>query len=464
MYFQKEKINSTFSTTNLNETLYFYDVNGLYSYCAINFQYFVGKYEVLIGKEIENISLSNDNFMYKNELMYGTMLVTIVAPKNLFLPYLLYRTVDGKTINTLCSKCCESYLTNCNHSEKERAITGTYFTSEIIYAVKNNYKLLYIHECHKYDNQKPLLKDFIKILNFLKVENSDCLKDCKTLNEKIEYCDYLNKEMELTEPYKLSFENLKNNPSKRSFYKLMANSFFGKFAQKYNKSKTLFAANQFELEEIYFAYDEIRDIFCLNDQICQVQVKPNELKLPPNRSGNCYLAGQITAYARQIMHEHLTNVRNAGATLFHTDTDSICFSLPNNQTNPLMVSDAVGHFKNEIDGNIVSYYSLGSKNYVIVFEKNGVLKSITKSKGLSLTSNLNEQRITSTVFRHYIEQFSKEISEKKEVNQLRYKRQKLNHFQIEPTLEPLTFTNDISKKRFVSLTTSNYVTYPYGYF
>jgi hypothetical protein len=194
-----------------------------------------------------------------------------------------------------------------------------------------------------------------------------------------------------------------------------------------------------------------------------VQVKPNELKLPPNRNSNCYLAGQITAYARQIMHEHLTNVCDAGGTLFQTDTDSICFSLPNNISNPLLISHVVGHFKKEIDGNIISYYSLGAKNYVIVYEENNILKSITKSKGLSLISKLNETKLNQNVFHHYIEQFSKDITEKKEINQLHYKRQKTDHFQIQPSLEPIIFTNDVSKRRYVSLTTANFVTYPYGY-
>ena len=31
------------------------DVNGLYSFCAIQFPYMVGKYEVLIGKSLENL-------------------------------------------------------------------------------------------------------------------------------------------------------------------------------------------------------------------------------------------------------------------------------------------------------------------------------------------------------------------------------------------------------------------------
>jgi hypothetical protein len=448
---------------NSHETFHFFDVNGLYSYCAINYDYFVGKYDILIGNETRNISFENNAFVYNNKILYGTMLVTIVPPKDLFLPFLLYRTSDGKTINTLCSKCCENTCTHCTHSDNERAITGSYFTSEIIYAIRHNYKLLHIHECHCYYSMKPILKDFIKKINFLKLMNSDCLKDYKTYDYKNLYCQYLNNEMNLSEPFSLTVNNVKDNKGKRTLFKLMANSFFGKFAQKHNKSKTLFAANQTQLEEIYFSYDEVKDIFCLNDEVCQVQVKPNEFKLPPNRNSNCYLGGQITAYARQVMHEHLTNLLKIGATLYQTDTDSICFTLPNDQSIPLLISHSLGHFKKEVDGNIVSFYSLGSKNYVIVYEKDNVYKSITKSKGFSLVSDLNQTKLNENLYLHYIDQFSKHISEKKEVNQLRYKRRKLDHFQIEPNLEPLTFTNDVSKRRFVCTNTKHFVTLPYGF-
>jgi len=90
-----------------DEEFHFYDVNGLYSYAAIKFPYFTSKYKVLIGKELRNIIFKNGRFFYNTTQIYGTMLVTILPPKKLFLPCLTFKTSNGKSFNTLCSKCCQ---------------------------------------------------------------------------------------------------------------------------------------------------------------------------------------------------------------------------------------------------------------------------------------------------------------------------------------------------------------------
>jgi hypothetical protein len=244
----------------------------------------------------------------------------------------------------------------------------------------------------------------------------------------------------------------------------MANGFFGKFSQKQNKSKTVFASNQQELENIYFSNVAIKEIFCLNDDICQVQIQPNNFKLPPNRKTNCYIGGQITAYARQIMHEHLTSILRIGGTLYQTDTDSICFTLPQEASIPILVSHAIGHFKNEIDGTIISFHSLGSKNYSIIYERNGKFYSITKVCGLSLKSNTNQNQIDDDLFDNFLEQFVKDSLCSKQIQQSRFKRIKTSHFQIHPCIQHVTFSNDVRTKRFINLKTKNFVTFPYGFF
>jgi hypothetical protein len=448
-----------------NEDLHFYDVNGLYSYAAISFPFFTGKYNVIIGKDVNNITLNNNGFYVSGKEIYGTMLVTILPPRKLFLPFLLTKTVEGKSINTLCSKCSENNTKKllCNHSDNERAITDSYFITEIIYALKQGYKLLYIHECHSYETVKFILKDFVEKINVLKLQNSNCFSDCITDVEKEEYCNYLNNEMNLKEPFLLTVKNVVNNSGKRNFFKLMANGFFGKFSQKQNKSKTIFASNQQELEKIYFSDVEIVDIFSLNDEICQVQIKPNDFKLPPNRKGNCYIGGQITAYARQIMHEHLTSVMRAGGTLYQTDTDSICFSLPKHVSNPLLISHCIGHFKNEIDGKIVSYHSLGPKSYSIVFKNCNKFYTITKIRGLSLRSHVNENKLDDNLFEYYLEQYANSHYCKQKIEQSRFKRLRCNVFQIQPLIDRISFTNDVTNKRFIDFKTKNYQTFPYGF-
>jgi hypothetical protein len=441
--------------------MYFLDVNGLYSFCAIKYKYMTGKYNIAIGKDIQNISLINKQFCYKSKPIMGSMLVTIIAPKDLFFPFLLYRTKSGKTVNTLCSKCCETENKICNHNDNERAITACYMISEIEFALELNYELVTIHECHYYESFDYILRDFVKILNFFKTQNSDCLKFCKNVNDKVIKCNFLNTEMELKEPFLLTPTNIDFQKPKRTFFKLMANGLFGKLEQKNNKTKTVFVNNQTDLEAIFFSENQIEDIFCINDNICQVQISPNELKLRPNRKSNCYIGAQVTAYARSTIYSHIQTLLQNSANIYRVDCDSIIFSIEETLPIPLMISEAVGHFKLEIEGEILSFYSLGPKNYSLTFKKNGHIETICKVSGLSINNSLQKDILNDQLFDYYLSQFLNNKQEKIFVTQQRTKGN-FKKLKISSHIENVIFSNNISSRRFVSKTL-NYVTYPYGF-
>ena len=443
-----------------NENMYFLDINGLYSYCAIKYKYMIGKYKTLIGKDLTNLSLNNNQFFYNNRRLMGSILLTILPPKNLFHPFLMYRNKKGKTINTLCAACCETENKVCKHSDKQRALTSTYMISEIEFALTLNYKILNIHECHIYEESDYILRDFVKILNFFKTKYSNLKKNSDLTNG--DYLDFLNNEMELKEPFLLSERNVSPNVQKRTFYKLMANALFGKFQQKNNKNQLLFVNKHADLENIYNSGNEILDLFCINDKICQVEVTPNVLKLPPNKKGNCYIGAQITAYARQTIYSHLLTLSSIGSFIYQIDCDSLLFSLPLNQKIPLKISDAVGHFKHEISGEILNYYSLGPKNYTITFKNNSKIETISRVRGLSLNNSLNEVNLNSDLFKYYINQFLNKNSEKCVLNQFR-KKGNFKRLKIESNLERITFSNELVKRRTVNAKTKNYATYPLGY-
>ena len=369
-----------------DENLFFLDVNGLYSFCAIKFKFMIGKYKILIGKKLNLLQIKNNNFFYNDQKVMGGILLTILPPQNLFFPYLLYRTKEGKTVNTLCVKCSEMKSLLCNHSSSERAITSCFMISEIEFALTLGYEIITIHECHVYTESDFILKSFIQYLNFFKTKHSDCLRNCKTPVEQNQYCNFLNSKMDLKEPFLLKPDKIQPNPQKRTFYKLMSNALFGKLEQKNDKSQTRFLSKQSDLEDIFFSHNTINDLSCINDQICQVQISPNEMKLPPNRKSNCYLGAQITAFARQIIYCHLQTLKKCNATIYQIDCDSIIFSLPKNTNIPLQISDAVGDFKFEIKGTILNYYSLGPKNYTLTFKNNDKVETISRVCGLSLNN------------------------------------------------------------------------------
>ncbi len=453
---------------NPSENFLAFDINGLYSYCAIKFEFMIGKYEILIGKDLNKIEIKETEFYVNGEIISGTMLVTILPPQNLKYPFLLYRLKNGKTVNTLCVKCAElsskiiySSRTKCKHSNYDRAITSTYFISEISYALKLGYTLISIHECHFYSKKSFILKDFIQKLNCLKIQNSDCLRYFKTFEEKQNYLNFLNEEMELQAPFNLTVKNVHPNKHKKTFYKLMSNALYGKLEQKNNLTKTCYVSSQKELENVYFSENTIEQIIPFNIDICQLEIKTDELKLKPNLKTNCYIGGQITAYARMVIHKYVLDVVNANGCLFYVDTDCIFFSLPKNCVNPLPVSDAVGHFK-EIYTEIDSFFALGPKNYVIKYKENNNLKTITKIRGISLSSSLLENEITSNLFENYMKQFLNDSIVDKQVNQIRTKRFKANNY-VETNLELLTFRNDVNAKRLIVKDDPKLSTVPYGY-
>ena len=443
------------------ENLYFLDINGLYSFCAINFPLMVGKYTTLIGKSLEKISLKDNVFFYNSKRILGSMLLTILPPKNLYFPFLLYRTKSGKTINTLCSSCCEKKNENCLHSDQQRAITSSYMISEIEYALSLNYKVLAIHECHIYERSDFILKDFVHHLNILKLKHSTCLENMKTLNEKLNYCKQLNTDMTLIDPFHLTPHNVKPNFRKRTFYKLMANALFGKLEQRNDKSHTIYVNQQSELEDVFFSENNIIDLNCINSEICEVQISPTSYKIPPNKNSNCYIGAQLTAYARQTIYKYLQVLERSNATIFQVDCDSLIFSLPKTEPIPLPISDAVGHFKHEIK-NIKSYQSLGPKNYCITFEKDNCIQTITKVRGLSLNNSLNENIFTDELFKTYVQQFISKKKEKIQVKQFRT-RGDFKRFKINSTIEQVSFSNALSDRRFICNESPHLNSFPYGY-
>jgi hypothetical protein len=446
---------------NEHNDLHFLDINGLYSFCAINFPYFTGKYDILIGDSITDIKIKEFQFYFQSQPIYGSMLVTILPPKDLFMPFLLYRTKSGKVVNTLCAVCCETESKHCTHNDRQRALTACYFITEISLALKLGYKLLYIHECHFYRTQSYFLSKFVKQLNYLKVRFSNIFKNCGTDLEKQNYCDFLNKEMGLNNHSILTPHNCSNNKSQKELYKLMANSFFGKFQQKRRYVSTCFVQSQSQLEEKFLGEFKVQDIFCFNDQFCQLQIesKPKDI---PDRLHNCYIGGQICAYAREIIYTYLTLIQNSHGKIFYVDTDAVIFSFPKNISLPVQISDAVGHFKSEIDGQITEFYSLGVKSYSITYQSKQQQLNLTKIKGLALNTIAFQKQVSPSTFRLFLENALMNQEKSVYLCQNRITKKYCKN-EIKGSTVNITFRNRISSKRFFPNNCKNFVTYPYGY-
>ena len=243
---------------------------------------------------------------------------------------------------------------------------------------------------------------------------------------------------------------------------MCSNSLLGKLEQKSDKSRIVFASNNAEIENIFFSDQQIDNFFVINDNICELHVKPNILKLKPNRNSNCYLGAQVTAYARQIIHEKAQKVVNLNYKLFHVNCDSLMFSMPVSHTIPFEISHAVGDFKFEIEDEILSYYSLGNKCYSINTKGPFQIKTISKICGISVNGQSNETLINNEIFNLYIERFLYQETKSIKIPQKRFKRnfEKKN---ISQKLANITLSNQISVRRFVNVDDPHYKTFPFGY-
>lgn len=445
-----------------NETFYCVDVNGLYSYCAVNYRYMVGKYDILIGKDINNLVLKNNLFYLENDHILGSMLLTILAPSDLHYPFLMYRKKNGSVVLPLCTKCAENECLECFHIDEDRALTGTYMISEVEFALTLGYKILHVHEVHYYTRSEYVLKDFVKQLNYFKLMASDCFKDCCSIKEKEELCNLINKAMDLNEG-PISPSMINPNLKKRNFYKLMSNSLFGKFIQKSNKPHSKYLNCQDELDELFYTGAKIEDLFCISENVCLANLSVNLCKLPPNRSQNVYVGSQITAYAREVIYKHLMKLMEIpNCKIYQMECDSLFFSLPNNAQCNLNFSPSLGHFKHVYDGEILGFYSLGQKQYCVNYCERDTLHSIFKISGVCLKNRYNSAQLNENSFELFLDKFIEGNNQKFIFLQKKCHSDFIN-LKVISYQQKFTLTNKLSAKRFVNVFDTKLSTYPFGF-
>ena len=446
---------------NEQERLLYFDINGLYSFVAIKNKFMINKYITLIGKSLDNIQIKQNQFFYEGKRAMGAIFLTILPPNNLFYPFLVYKAKNGLLFNTLCSACSELQLNVCTHSDNQRAITGCYMISEIEYCLSLNYKILQIYECHIYVEHDFILREFVQKLTFMKIAASNIFENMSDHKMKSDYCNRLNEQMNFSENITLSPQNIKPNSSKRYFYKLAQNSFFGKFGQRSDHSRLVFCSDQEEVENLVKEQSSINDVYTITDNCCAISYKPNCVGLNPTFKTSVYVAAQITAFARETIHKHVLHLSTiTDVKLFQVDCDSIIFSMPNNKNCPLPVSHAVGDFKDEINGTILNYFSLGPKNYIISYKTNtNEIKILNKISGLSLSSSL----VSPELYETFLAKLRCDINAVLIVPN-RKRKFDLRNLDVCMINQNYSISNQIKLRRLLNKNSDNFSTSPYGFY
>ena len=140
--------------------------------------------------------------------------------------------MDEKCMFTLCATCAKEQLNHpwfertnmCRHTEKERTMTGTWYTEEVKMAVRKGYTISKIHEVwHWPETQRKhnLFAPYVNKSLKAKQESSGWPSGCETDEEQETYIT----EYERHEGILLDKEKIVVNPGREAVAKVMLNSF-----------------------------------------------------------------------------------------------------------------------------------------------------------------------------------------------------------------------------------------------
>ena len=133
-----------------DEKIKYYDITSLYPYVQKTCKFPVGMPQI-IKKDFINIDALNRKWHYE-----GIANIRILPPNDLFHPVLPSRLANGKLVFTLCRSCASelNVKTPCEHSVRERSLTGVYCTPEIELALEKGYKILKVFEVWHFQASK----------------------------------------------------------------------------------------------------------------------------------------------------------------------------------------------------------------------------------------------------------------------------------------------------------------------
>ncbi|XP_068742095.1 uncharacterized protein [Montipora capricornis] len=246
---------------------------------------------------------------------FGLALCTIVPPKNLCHPILPYHC-GGKLTFPLCPTCLEQDIVkpHCDHTEDERALTGTWCTPELGKAVAMGYVIQHVHEvCHFEETRRGLFVEYVNTWLKIKVEASGWTSVCHTEEQRQAYVE----DFERHEGIQLDPTQIAYNPGRRSLAKLMLNSLWGKFGQRDNlmQVKTFFDPLPFQLFMDSDQHD-IRYVSCLDENWMEVHYRAKDECEELNVNTNVFIAARLRSYeALELL----------GKQVLYYDTDSVLY-------------------------------------------------------------------------------------------------------------------------------------------
>ena len=215
------------------ETIRYIDFNSLYPHIMCN-------YPVPVGKPVI-IEENFDDYLCEFENFFGLISCKVLPPNQEMFP-VLHTSIRKKQMYPLCYTCAlNENIGICECSDEERIIRGKWTSEEIKEALKLGYRIVKVYQMVHYEERdQEMFSQYIKSFYVDKQEASGWPPDCKTEEQKIEFCNEFQRRMGV----RLDPGKVQSNPGRRTIPKLGMNSGYGKMGQSANLPQTLVTDNR----------------------------------------------------------------------------------------------------------------------------------------------------------------------------------------------------------------------------
>ena len=362
-----------------NERLRYLDFTSLYPFVLKNRRFPTGHPDIMTDFA--------DCASFRDKQYFGFAYVTILPPRNLFLPVLPYRS-GGKLLFGLCRSCMDSRTSVCRHEAvTQRALTFCYTTCELDTALDAGYELLKVHAVIHYPTTEiGLFKPYIDLFLKIKQQASGIPPDITNEEGLLEYIQaYANNEGIVLD--RLSIEK---NEGLRWVAKIMLNSLWGKLAQRPNMPKTTVISDYETLSELVNRpnVDVMGSIILPNDNVVVTHRLTDDKDAGAGNTSTA-IACFVTAWARLELYNLMRKVESVRPNrVCYLDTDSLIF-IERDGDPEIRLGNFLGELTDEIEPGFSCRKGVfaGCKSYALQLKNSdGNIKNIVKVKGLSLSS------------------------------------------------------------------------------
>ncbi len=342
---------------------------------------------------------------------FGLVKAKVLPPHNMLHPILPFRC-GGKLMFPLCRTCAEKASRHCDCSVEDRAILGSWTTSELHYAVTKGYVILEVYEVYHYPRTTAntvdhftnelvdLFGGYVNMFLKIKTESSGWPPGVETEPQKLQYIrDYRE-----GEGITLEYDNIKPCPAKRNMAKVLLCSLYGKLSQSPGKPQTriINKENPDELVKVISnPVVDVTDFNLLDEETLILEFSQKKESLHSGPTDNVNVAAFVTSNGRICLHPLL---EQSDSRAMYCDTDSIVQRVDNaEQRFPL--GKFLGQLTSEIPqgSKIQTFLATGPKSYAYVLSTG---EAVLKYKGFTLSisasdhMNINSMRQMINEFSH----------------------------------------------------------------